>query len=263
MGGMRRWVTGAAVVGPLVALLAVTGLTAPAHANPAVGPATVESARAAALPPKLAGKAFTRIPTRKKLVALTFDAGGGAGGVTSILRTLKSEGITATFFLTGRWASTYPAKVRRIARAGHVLGNHTETHGKVPDMSDVRLTRELKSTDAAVTKAAGRGTQPWFRFPYGAHSARDIRRVNDRGYAAIQWTVDSAGWLGTSGGMSVAKVERRVMDAIEPGAIVLMHVGQHPTDGSTLDADTLPRLISDLRGRGYEFTTLEALLPAS
>jgi peptidoglycan/xylan/chitin deacetylase (PgdA/CDA1 family) len=53
------------------------------------------------------------------------------------------------------------------------------------------------------------------------------------------------------------------MDAIQPGAIVLMHVGQHPTDGSTLDADTLPRLIDDLRARGYDFTTLEALLPPS
>jgi len=252
------WLTGA-----VVALLTVTGLTVPAQADSSTGPASVETLRETALPPKLEGTAFTRIPTRRKVVALTFDAGGGAGGVTSILRTLKSEGITATFFLTGRWASTYPAKVRRIARAGHVLGNHTETHGKVPDMSDARLTRELNATNAAVVKAAGRGTQPWFRFPYGAHTARDIRRVNDRGYAAIQWTVDSAGWLGTSGGMSVAKVERRVMDAIQPGAIVLMHVGQHPTDGSTLDADTLPRLISDLRDRGYEFTTLEALLPAS
>jgi peptidoglycan-N-acetylglucosamine deacetylase len=35
-----------------------------------------------------------------------------------------------------------------------------------------------------------------------------------------------------------------------------MHVGSHPTDHSTLDADALPVLISELRQRGYTFTTV-------
>jgi len=35
-----------------------------------------------------------------------------------------------------------------------------------------------------------------------------------------------------------------------------MHVGSHPTDGSTLDADALPTIISELRQRGYGFVTI-------
>jgi hypothetical protein len=35
-----------------------------------------------------------------------------------------------------------------------------------------------------------------------------------------------------------------------------MHVGGHPTDHSTLDADALPTLIQQLRARGYGFTTV-------
>jgi peptidoglycan/xylan/chitin deacetylase (PgdA/CDA1 family) len=38
-----------------------------------------------------------------------------------------------------------------------------------------------------------------------------------------------------------------------------MHVGSNPTDHSTLDADALPRLITQLRARGYSFVTLAAL----
>ena len=52
----------------------------------------------------------------------------------------------------------------------------------------------------------------------------------------------------------------RTMAALRPGAIVLMHVGAHPQDGSTLDADALPGLIDRLRSAGYGFVTLDALL---
>lgn len=52
----------------------------------------------------------------------------------------------------------------------------------------------------------------------------------------------------------------RVLAALQPGEIVLMHVGSHPTDRSTLDADALPRLIDALRARGHTFVTLSALI---
>lgn len=216
---------------------------------------------AATLPAALRGVSWTAIPTRKKLVALTFDAGGDAGGVKSILRTLKREGVPATFFLTGRWARQFPAEVARIARRGYVLGNHTDTHPNVSRLSAAQVRAQLHRTDKAVRAAAGRGTRPWFRFPYGAHTPRDIQRVNDLGYACIQWTVDTAGWMGTSQGQSVDGILKRVEAGLRPGAIVLMHAGANPNDGSTLDADALPTLIAKLRSQGYEFTTLDALLP--
>ena len=40
-----------------------------------------------------------------------------------------------------------------------------------------------------------------------------------------------------------------------------MHVGSHPTDHSTLDANALPRVISGLRAAGYGFVTLDTLVP--
>ena len=51
----------------------------------------------------------------------------------------------------------------------------------------------------------------------------------------------------------------RVLGALRPGEIVLMHVGSNPDDHSTLDADALPQLLSQLKARDYSFVTLDAL----
>ena len=67
----------------------------------------------------------------------------------------------------------------------------------------------------------------------------------------IRWTVDTLGWQGTAGHISAAVVVSRVLAAARPGEIVLMHAGSNPDDHTTLDADALPRVISELRARGY------------
>jgi peptidoglycan/xylan/chitin deacetylase (PgdA/CDA1 family) len=59
--------------------------------------------------------------------------------------------------------------------------------------------------------------------------------------------------------MTVQRVIDRVLAGLQPGEIVLMHVGSHPTDGSMLDAAALPRIVDAIRARGYTFVTLGAL----
>jgi hypothetical protein len=59
-------------------------------------------------------------------VALTYDGGSSDAGVASVLSTLAASGVHATVFLTGDFARRYPAQVRRIADAGHVIGNHSD-----------------------------------------------------------------------------------------------------------------------------------------
>ena len=52
----------------------------------------------------------------------------GVVGVRRILRLLDSEGIPATFFVTGHTADTYPDSVRDIVAAGHEIGHHGYLH---------------------------------------------------------------------------------------------------------------------------------------
>ena len=214
----------------------------------------------AALPAALRGLDVERIPTTQRIAALTFDAGASSAGLASILETLRAERVPATFFVTGQWAAGNPDGVAQIVAAGHRLGNHSMTHPAFRSLNDAEIGSELVRAQAAIL-AGGADPRPLFRFPYGDRDARTIAAVNAHGYAAVRWTVDSLGWQGTMDGTRRPDfVVSRVMGAAQPGMIVLMHVGSHPVDGSTLDADALPALIAQLRAAGYSFVTLDALL---
>ncbi len=193
------------------------------------------------------------------MVALTFDAGANADGVSSILATLGAKRVPASFFLTGRFVAAYPGPSRQLAAAGRV-GNHTVTHPHLPDLTAAQAKAEVTEARATILATTGEDPLPFFRFPYGSSTPDTVRLVNALGYVAVGWTVDSLGWKGTSGGVTVDSVVSRVVGARTPGAIVLMHVGSNPTDGSTLDADALPEIIDGLRAQGYSFVTLDALL---
>lgn len=198
------------------------------------------------------------MPTDRRVVALTFDAGASNDGVTSILATLAAEGVPATFFITGDFVDDFPSSARAMAR--YPVGNHTYEHPDLTTLSDSRIRRQIGTAESRIRDATGRNPQPFFRFPFGAVNAHTIAVVNGECYVPFRWTVDTLGWKGTSEGQSVETVVKRVLDTATPGQIVLMHVGAHPRDHSTLDADALPRVIDGLRQRGYGFVTLDAAL---
>jgi peptidoglycan/xylan/chitin deacetylase (PgdA/CDA1 family) len=206
--------------------------------------------------PLKAGQAGTQmsvLPTTQRLVALTFDAGANADGVPSILNTLRSQCIPATFFLTGEFTRDFPAVTRQIG-GEFPVGNHTDTHPSLPSLSDAQVRSQLTTAQSAIQGTTRYDPRPMFRFPFGESDARTLGIVNSLGYTSVRWTVDTAGWRGTSGGASIDTIMFRVMGNLRPGQIILMHVGSHPQDGSTLDADALPRIISALRAQGYSFT---------
>jgi hypothetical protein len=119
---------------------------------------------------------------------------------------------------------------------------------------------QVRNAQQQIISATGADPWPWFRFPYGDRNAHTISVVNGTGFVPVRWTVDTLGWKGTSSGSTVQTVVNRVLAGLKPGEIVLMHCGSNPDDHSTLDADALPAVISDLRARGYSFVTLNAML---
>ena len=202
-----------------------------------------------------------RLPTHRKLLALTFDGGGDtANGTALILKTLRRRRVAATFFLAGRWIRLHPALARAIGRR-YPIGDHTFDHADQTGLSSAQIRADVRRGAWWIRVKAGRNPRPLFRFPYGARDARTIAVVNSMGYASVRWTVDTWGWMGRSEGQSVASVVRRIADNLEPGAIVLMHVGV-AHDGSLLDAEALPRVISLARARGYRFVTLDGFVHA-
>jgi len=74
-------------------------------------------------------------------VAFTFDAEhpdrpARPGNDERLLDALAGAGITATFFVQGRWAEAFPTIARRIADDGHLVGSHTFYHARLPLFSD-------------------------------------------------------------------------------------------------------------------------------
>ena len=122
------------------------------------------------------------------------------------------------------------------------------------------LAVEILTAARQIRAATGADPAPLFRFPFGDADQRTIAVANRAGYVPVRWTVDTLGWEGRAGGISAAVVRARVLAALQPGEIVLMHIGSNPDDGTTFDAAALPQLISQLRARGYSFVTLDALV---
>jgi peptidoglycan/xylan/chitin deacetylase (PgdA/CDA1 family) len=207
----------------------------------------------------LAGKDWTVIPTTRRVVALTFDAGANADAVPSILATLRGENVPATFFLTGNFVRDFPAAARSIAAAGFRIGDHTITHPYLTKLSDAAVRQEILGGARQISSVTGKDPAPLFRFPFGDADARTIAIANQAGYVPVRWTVDTLGWEGTAGNITPSVVVSRVLGAARPGEIVLMHVGSNPDDHTTFDADALPGVISGLRAQGYSFVTLDAL----
>lgn len=211
------------------------------------------------VPASLHGTEWTSLPTPERVVALTFDGGANADGAAAILDTLAATGTPATFFLTGNWVVSYPTFTASMG-ARYPVGNHTSSHPDLTELSDTDVRAQLLDAHDLIVDVSGRDPRPWFRFPYGARDDRTIQLVNGLGYGAVRWSTDTLGWQGTSAGQSTTTVIERVMADLRPGQIVLLHLGSHPEDGSTLDADALPQLITRIRAAGYALTDLDSTL---
>jgi peptidoglycan/xylan/chitin deacetylase (PgdA/CDA1 family) len=238
---------GSASAGPSSALSSSSPTSSVTFVAPTVAPSGVVAT--------YAGKDITKLPTTQHVIALTFDAGANADAIPEILATLKSEGVPGTFFLTGVWVQHFPAQAAQIG-ALYPVGSHSLTHPYFTKLSDGEVAAQLTGAQQAIEAAAGRNPQPLFRFPYGDRDTRTRNLVNGMGYVSVFWTVDTLGWEGTSGGQSVASVTHRVLANLQPGEIVLMHVGSHPTDHSTLDGDALKGVIEQVKAAGYGFVTI-------
>ncbi|MFF8289389.1 polysaccharide deacetylase family protein [Streptomyces sp. NPDC016309] len=208
----------------------------------------------------LYGSENRTIRTDRRVAALTFNAAWDDRGLDTVLAVLAHHGVPATFFPTGDFALRHPDAVRRIAAAGHGLGNHSHTHPRFARLTPSGRAREVLLADRAVRAASGTRPLPFFRFPYGATTPRHIAEVNALGFADIEFTADTKGYLGTAGGMTADRAVRRTVDALRPGAILQMHIGDPAGRTTVLDAEALPRVIDAYRSRGYRFAGLRDLL---
>lgn len=243
----------AASAGP-AAPIASAAPAAPAAPCPSGGTATP------ALPANLLGRTVRTLPAQQRVVALTFNAAWDETGLDTVLKVLRDEAAPATFFLTGQFAEAHPAAARSMAAAGHGVASHSYSHPHFGELTCEGREREVRLADQALRTATGTAPLPFFRFPYGETTAQQVAEVNALGFANIEWTADTNGYLNTAGGMTVQRTVDRALDALTPGEIVQMHVGDPNGRATILDAQALPLIIDAVRARGYEIADLRTLL---
>jgi peptidoglycan-N-acetylglucosamine deacetylase len=181
-------------------------------------------------------------PCAAGYVRLTFDDGPNRTATPEILDTLAAHGMTATFFVVGQMAAANPAIVRRESREGHTIGNHSWDHPNLTKLDRTQVESELQRTNDVIDQATGTAPTQW-RPPYGARNAAVQAAAADVGLTSmVLWTVDPRDWADPP----ATTVRDRVLQAVRPGSIVLLHDG---TGANTPEA--LPMILNGLADMGY------------
>jgi len=182
---------------------------------------------------------------------------------------LRNKGIKATFFIN---ANNYSGQndpgvadlINRIVNEGHEIGNHTNHHSSLPSLSDDALRFEISSVEDMVRADTNGRVQnlTLLRAPFG----EGFQWVNDERVANIVaqyavhvgWNFDSFDYNCEASAAGGQCVYDGVFGPINQGAygVVLMH-SVHPQTVAALG-----RIIDDLRGRGYQFWSVEQVVQA-
>lgn len=191
-------------------------------------------------------------------VYLSFDDGPSEETTPEVLDVLAREAVPAAFFMVGRYARALPALARRAAEAGHLIGNHTDTHVKLHLRSPARIGRELADAHHALEHVTGR-VPAAFRAPHGYRNPFVRPAARRLGYTVFGWTFGV--WDTARPGAET--IRRRVRAKLRPGAIVLLHDGDgyDPHGDRSQTAAALPGIIRDIRDAGYRVAPLAELLP--
>jgi len=193
-------------------------------------------------------------------VALTFDAEhpdrpSAAGVQERLLDVLERRAVRATFFIQGRWAQAYPETARRIPAAGHLVGNHSHYHARMPLLSARGLRSDIVAARGAILAVTGVDPLPWFRCPFGAGAAdRRVQAiVRELGYRHVGWHVAGIDWPTERSG---ADVEESVVGGAlrrGDGCVILLHTWPDRTEAA------MPGIVSRLRDAGVTFVGVDEL----
>ena len=191
------------------------------------------------------------VETKEPKIALTFDAAWGNEDTQKILEILKKHDVHVTFFMTGGWVENYPDDVKAILAAGHDLGNHSENHKNMSQLSDAEKKEELMKVHDKVRTLTGY-EMFLFRPPYGDYDNAVVNVAKDCGYYTIQWDVDSLDWKD----YGVDSVIKTVTEHkhLGNGSIILCH------NGAKYTAQALDTLITKLKEKGYTFVPVSELI---
>ncbi|MBT2368525.1 polysaccharide deacetylase family protein [Streptomyces sp. ISL-10] len=229
-------------------------------AGPPTGPAA-DTPRPAPTPRRFPGRPaeITHGPRDGDRVALIFHDQGVPALTEAVLAEAERAGARLTVLEVGSWLDGNPRLARRSLGGGHDLGNHTQRHLSISEMTEQEAYAEITGcAEREITGCAERlrrltgsiGT--WFR-PSRARRATPLvtSLVRRAGFSHVL-CYDVGSLDVTSPGASA--VTRHVTGRIRRGPEVSLHLGHADTVAA------MPALLDELDRRGMRAVTTTELL---
>jgi peptidoglycan/xylan/chitin deacetylase (PgdA/CDA1 family) len=204
-----------------------------------------------------------RVDTTERVVALSFDDGPDRAFTPSVLALLRSNDVSATFFVIGSRAERSPDLVAAEVGIGAEVASHTWSHvdlSSIPE-TDARaeIARGVATLDADVPSAV-----EMFRPPFGVLGSETARYVDRTlGFEVVDWSIPLDHYVADAA-ISPSVAARRIVNDIDPGDIILAHDATLGSDDGNAERRralaTVSRLIPLLLDGGYRVTTVGDLL---
>ncbi len=192
----------------------------------------------------------------RRCVSLTFDDGPTPSCTPELLEILRKSKVQGTFFVIGEQAERHPDLLQRAVADGHVIANHTYSHPHLfCFLTPRRLRSEIDKGQEAIQRICGIRPR-YFRSPVGLRHLLLNDCLERAELEYISWTIRSFDTI-------VRKPEmilNRILARVAPGDIILLH--DNARAGGVM-LEILPRMIHELKGRGFEFVTVGANQPVT
>jgi len=200
-------------------------------------------------------KFFSDGPKNEKKFALTFDDGPGKS-TRAALKILAENNAKASFFVLGEAARAHPDLISEIAKAGHMVCNHTDTHVNYYKLKSAAreaiLEKEIKTAEDSIKRAGG--IRPlYLRLPNGFSGKWARETVFRLGYSLVNWTYGSD-WTQ----LGREEMLKGYLRNLRPGSILLLHDGGEKEREKTLWL--VGRILEDARKKGLKPVRLDELL---
>lgn len=191
---------------------------------------------------------WTLTPTQdaeEKVVLVTIDDAPDTYSL-EMAETLKALEVPAIFFVNGHFIDSEEEKERlkAIHDMGFAIGNHTQTHANLSEISEEQQQQEIVQVNEVVEQIIGE-KPVFFRAPFGVNTDFSRQLVVDEGMLLMNWTY-GYDW------------EKQYQDA---GALADIMVNTpYLTEGANLlmhdrewTASALEDIIVGLQEKGYGF----------
>jgi peptidoglycan/xylan/chitin deacetylase (PgdA/CDA1 family) len=200
------------------------------------------------------GEVLDKLPTKQKVVSLTFD---GCESIApsyldeKILSFLIDKKLPFTVFLSGKFARRNKEKISRISCLNFVeIENHSLNHIQhMERLSSKEIRKEVLENERILKEITTKKTR-YFRFPGGNYNDQALKCVENIGYKVVFWTFPS-------GDPDKEVTPKRLKDWVllktKPGSILIFHInGRGYATG-----DALPEIVKELVRKDYTFIKLE------